>query len=182
MSSPTYAYAWTGPEVDHLNDPALNSPQPCRHGAGCTYFGMCGFVHPGEEGTGRIQFEARAHPDAQQGIREQPACVRLIGNAGFYRRCRARMSWPEWCARNGIPYTPNPPRPRPVAEVEGDEVSTQPAQSETPSAAALSGAPVVAPPRGGAQRGRGAPRGRGALRGRGAPRAPRAPATSETPA
>ena len=176
MSSPTYAYAWTGPEVDHLNDPALNSPQPCRHGAGCTYFGMCGFVHPGEEGTGRIQFEARAHPDAQQGIREQPACVRLIGNAGFYRRCRARMSWPEWCARNGIAYTPNPPRPRPEESTAQDDVSTQPAPSAEP---------VVAPPRY-AQRGRGGGRGRGAPRGaprgRGAPRAPRAPVTAETPA
>jgi len=150
MSSP-FAFAWTGADVDHLNAPELHSPQPCTHGAGCTYFGSCRFVHPGEEGTSRMQFEARTVTNDDGTTFEQPACVRLIGNPGFYKRCRARMSWPEWCARNSIPYTPNPPR----APAEGEQAAV-PEQARTP---------------------RGAPRGRGSRgRGRGAPaRAPRPP-------
>lgn len=108
---------------ESLNAPELNSPQPCSHGAGCTYFGSCRFVHPGEEGTGRMRFDEREVADADGNTVVQRACVRLIGSPGYYRRCRARMSWPEFCARNSIPYTPNPPRPREDAE-------------ETPAAAA----------------------------------------------
>jgi hypothetical protein len=37
----------------------------------------------------------------------QPACVRLTGKAGFYERCRLKMSWQAWCEREKIPYTPN---------------------------------------------------------------------------
>ena len=158
MSSPPFAYSWTGADVDSLNAPELNSPQPCTHGAGCTYFGSCRFVHPGEEGTGRMRFEARSVPDGETGVREQPACVRLIGNPGFYIRRsnlphRGPMSWPEWCAREQIPYTPNPPRAQTETNDEAAEVDTQP-----PPPRATRG-------RGG---GRGGGRGRGAPRGRGA--------------
>jgi len=161
MSS-EFAYAWTGPEVDHFNEPELNSPQPCEHGAGCTYYGSCRFVHPGEEGTGRMIFEERVVTNEDGSTYTQAACVRLIGAAGFYRRRRAQMSWPEFCARNSIPYTPNPPRQRDTAnEAEDAEVATPPPR----------------PARGGATRGRAgtnAPRGgaqqRGRGRGRPAPR------------
>ena len=157
MSSP-FAFAWTGADVDHLNAPELNSPQPCTHGAGCTYFGSCRFVHPGEEGTSRMQFEARTVTNDDGTTFEQPACVRLIGNPGFYKRCRARMSWPEWCARNSIPYTPNPPR----APAEGTQQPEDAGQEQQPRT-----------PQRGAPRGRGS---RGSGRGRGAPaRAPRPP-------
>jgi hypothetical protein len=49
----------------------------------------------------------------------QPACVRLTGRAGFYERRRLRLSWQEWCAKQGIPFTPNKPgeRHEPVMRV-----------------------------------------------------------------
>jgi hypothetical protein len=102
--------------------PELKSPQPCIHGAGCVYTiknaegktvpGVCHFVHPGEEGKGRRLFPERmvndAGPDGD-GKFVQPACVRLIGRAGFYERMRLRMPWQAWCERSGIPFTPNTP-------------------------------------------------------------------------
>jgi hypothetical protein len=100
----------------------LKSPQPCIHGAGCVYTkktadgvvvpGVCGFVHPGEEGKGRRLFPERTVNDTGpdgRGKFVQPACVRLIGGAGFYERMRLRMPWQAWCARQGIPFTPNKP-------------------------------------------------------------------------
>ena len=142
---------------ESLNAPELNSPQPCSHGAGCTYFGCCRFVHPGEEGTGRMRFDEREIVDVDGNTVTQQACVRLIGSPGYYRRCRARMSWPEFCARNTIPYTPNPPRPR--EDVEG-----------TPAADANDeGQQTPPPPRPWANRGQAPQRSqapqRGALRG-----------------
>ena len=102
--------------------PELKSPQPCIHGAGCVFTvknaegkpipAYCRFVHPGEEGTGRRLFPERTIRDTLrdgQGKIVQPACVRLIGKAGFYERQRLRMPWQEWCARQGIPFTANKP-------------------------------------------------------------------------
>ena len=92
----------------------------------------CRFVHPGEEGNGRRLFPARTVtyeveeeeeecPPEMRGDRvvrkkekkplvlekEQPACVRLTGRAGYYERCRLRLSWADWCSRNDIPYKAN---------------------------------------------------------------------------
>ena len=115
-----------------MDAPALNSPQPCQHGAGCNYMrknkagelepASCAFVHPGEEGNGRRLFEQRTwyegeedpvvgEPPAEGGkiIRVDPACVRLTGRAGYYERRRLRLSWAEWCARQGIAYSANVP-------------------------------------------------------------------------
>jgi len=102
--------------------PELKSPQPCIHGAGCVFTvknaqgkpipACCRFVHPGEEGTGRRLFPERTIRDTfgdGDGKIVQPACVRLIGKAGFYERQRLRMPWQEWCARQGIPFTANKP-------------------------------------------------------------------------
>jgi hypothetical protein len=113
--------------------PQLNSPQPCAHGAGCNYTvkdketgeevaGCCAFVHPGEEGNGRRLFAQRTwyegeedpvvgEPPAEGGkiTRVDPACVRLTGRAGYYERRRLRLSWAEWCARQGIAYSANVP-------------------------------------------------------------------------
>ena len=174
-----FAYAWTGSEVDHFNDPELNSPQPCEHGAGCTYYGSCRFVHPGEEGTGRMVFEERVVTNEDGSTYTQAACVRLIGAAGFYRRRRAQMSWPEFCARNGIPYTPNPPRQREGGnEEDGDETPATPAPRQARggprqdvSGGAGSGRAGGWQPRGGARGRGGGGRGSGG-RGRGRP-APR---------
>ena len=102
--------------------PELKSPQPCIHGAGCVYTkktadgkvvpGVCGFVHPGEEGRGRRLFPARTvtfeHPDGEDVV-DQPACVRLIGGALYYERMRMRMPWQAFCAVRGIPFTANVP-------------------------------------------------------------------------
>jgi len=94
-----------------MDAPELNSPQPCPRGVHCDYRfekegtlvpACCRFVHPGEEGNGRRIFPARITEDG----REQPACVRLTGGAGFYERRRMRLSWGEWCEKKGIPYTP----------------------------------------------------------------------------
>jgi len=101
----SYAFDWNVPE---MNTPEMKSPRPCKHGAGCNYSGSCGYVHPGEEGTGRQVFPARKFTDPKTGLeREQAACVRLIGNAGFYRRRQLKMTWPAWCAKQGINYKPN---------------------------------------------------------------------------
>lgn len=98
-------------EIQWLENPAfdapgLKSPQPCIHGAGCVYTkktadgkvvpGVCVYVHPGEEGTGRRLFY-------------QPRRVRLTGNALYYDRMRRRMPWQAFCAMRGIPFTPNAP-------------------------------------------------------------------------
>ena len=102
--------------------PELKSPQPCIHGAGCVYTkktadgkvvpGVCGFVHPGEEGKGRRLFPARTIRDTLRdgsGKIVQPPCVRLIGNALYYERMRQRMPWQAFCAEKGIPFTANVP-------------------------------------------------------------------------
>ena len=80
-----------------LNEPALNCPRMCGHGAACSYTGPggCAFVHPGEEGTGRRLFPARSNPQTGE---QQRASVRLIGSPGFYERRRLKMTWKQWCA------------------------------------------------------------------------------------
>ena len=102
--------------------PELKSPQPCIHGAGCVYTktlpdgkivpAVCRYVHPGEEGKGRRLYSARTvvfeHPDGKDVV-DQPACVRLIGNALYYERMRMQMPWQGFCAVRGIPFTPNKP-------------------------------------------------------------------------
>lgn len=93
MSSVTLSWSWDAqPE---LNSPSLGSPIPCRWGSGCVYNQCCSFVHPGEEGTGRKLFEPRNETEK--------AIVRLIGSPRFYERRRLRMSWPQWCAAQGMP-------------------------------------------------------------------------------
>ena len=91
-----------------MNAPALNSPRPCLRGGNCVYKGpagkeACAFVHPGEEGIGRMLFPARTLADGTQ----QAACVRLIGTpekpCGFYQRRRLNMTWPEWAAKKKLP-------------------------------------------------------------------------------
>ena len=159
-----------------MDAPELNSPQPCHHGAGCNYKrknkagelvpACCSFVHPGEEGNGRRIFPQRTwyegeedpvigEPPAEGGkiTRVDPACVRLTGRAGYYERRRLRLSWAEWCAREGIAYTANAPgvappplqivaigrRPRdgpyrgaaPVEPVPGPQVESQPEQANS---------------------------------------------------
>jgi hypothetical protein len=93
-----------GKEVK-LDAKELNSPQPCSHGIHCSYKNaggaVCAFVHPGEEGTGRMLFPARIREEEGKSI-WQPAAVRLIGSPGFYQRRRLGLSWPEWCAKKGI--------------------------------------------------------------------------------
>jgi hypothetical protein len=94
-----------------MDAPELNSPQPCKRGIHCNYMvkndvdewepGCCRGVHPGEEGTGRRIFPARSLDG-----KEQPACVRLTGRASYYERRRLRLSWSQWCEREGIPFTP----------------------------------------------------------------------------
>ena len=117
-----------------FDNPALNSPQPCIHGAGCVYTvkdadgtvkpGCCRYVHPGEEGNGRRLFPETVMVKDGKKV-HMPACVRLTGRAGFYERRRLHLSWEEWCARNNIAYTPNkvgierepaPHAPKPVAK------------------------------------------------------------------
>ena len=117
-----------------FDNPVLNSPQPCIHGAGCVYTvkdadgtvkpGCCRYVHPGEEGNGRRLFPETVMVKDGKKV-HMPACVRLTGRAGFYERRRLHLSWEEWCARNNIAYTPNkvgierepaPFAPKPVAK------------------------------------------------------------------
>jgi hypothetical protein len=101
----------------------LNSPQPCPRGIHCDYRrfnketgelepACCRGVHPGEEGTGRRLFPPRQIKETgpEGGFFEQPACVRLTGaHNQFYERRRLKLSWRDWCEREGIPYTPAEP-------------------------------------------------------------------------
>ena len=95
-----------------FDKPELRSPQPCPRGVYCQYkvpnketqeleIACCRMVHPGEEGNGRRLFPAR-NTDGRQ----QPACVRLTGNAGFYERCRLKQPWRVWAAEHNIPLPP----------------------------------------------------------------------------
>ena len=99
-----------------MDAPELKSPQPCPRGIHCNYMvknsdvwepGCCRGVHPGEEGTGRRIFPARQIKitGAEAEFIEQPACVRLT-RADYYERRRLRLSWGQWCERQGIPYEP----------------------------------------------------------------------------
>jgi len=95
-----------------FDKPELRSPQPCPRGVYCQYkipnketqeleIACCRMVHPGEEGNGRRLFPARSANG-----RQQPACVRLTGNAGFYERCRLKQPWRVWAAEHNIPLPP----------------------------------------------------------------------------
>lgn len=91
----------------HWTDPRFRMPLACKDGANCAYKGVCSSVHPGEEGVG-LTF-CRACPE--KGFDTDG--VRLFGTpskkASFYERRRLRLSWPQWCARVGLPV----PEPRP---------------------------------------------------------------------
>ena len=104
-SSPPFSW----PAEPELDEKSLNSPQPCQHGGNCTYKkegACCAFVHPGEQGTGRVFFPARTvTADGKQIY--QKAAVRLVGSS-FYERRRLGMSWPEWCAKKGFKASPQP--------------------------------------------------------------------------
>ena len=113
MSSPLSCFAdanknpaWNGfwAAQPELNDASLNSPQPCKWAEHCVYNGKggCGYVHPGEQGTGRKLFEARLVKKGDAERWEKPA-VRLIGRPQFYERRRLRLSWPQWCERQNMP-------------------------------------------------------------------------------
>lgn len=108
MSKPTNSFeiartnaVWNGfwDNMGELEKPELHCPQPCKWAASCVYnTGTgCGFVHPGEQGTALKLFEERTTEG-----RTQLAVVRLLG-ASFYERRRLGLSWPEWCARKGLP-------------------------------------------------------------------------------
>ena len=108
MSKPTNSFeiartnaVWKGfwDNMGELEKPEFHCPQPCKWGSSCVYrTGTgCGFVHPGEQGTALKLFEERTTEG-----RTQPAVVRLLG-ASFYERRRLGLSWPEWCARKGLP-------------------------------------------------------------------------------
>lgn len=106
MSSNSFVIArmnavWNGfwDNMGELENPELHCPQPCKWAANCVYrTGTgCGFVHPGEQGTALKLFDERTTEG-----RTQPAVVRLLG-ASFYERRRLGLSWPDWCARKGLP-------------------------------------------------------------------------------
>jgi hypothetical protein len=103
----SYAYSFGNPS-DAWNQKSLNSPLPCKDGIACQFPKCCVGVHPGEEGTGRKYFPARKTVDRVTGENKtQPPCVRLVGKnkddiPGFYRRRSKKMSWPQWCAAEGI--------------------------------------------------------------------------------
>ena len=104
----SYAFALTEKplswpaELDGWTDAKYKTPQACRWADACVYKGCCGFVHPGEEGTGLKFFPGRI--TTTNGVSQwEPPVVRLIGSPTFYKRRRLRMSWPQWCAESGLP-------------------------------------------------------------------------------
>ncbi len=91
-----YAFDWMANPL--WNSPELRSPIPCRAGYNCTYSGVCSFVHPGEEGAERRLFPAR-----NAGERDMVRLTHPTKKPEYYRRRELRLSWPEWCARQGLP-------------------------------------------------------------------------------
>jgi hypothetical protein len=84
---------------ESLNDPKLQSPEPCPHGWNCDFRSNktgrpCSKVHPGEEGCSRRIFEANGEHKFD--------CVRLTGcpyhnhQAHFYERCKMNMTFKEY--------------------------------------------------------------------------------------
>ena len=137
-----------------LDNPKLRSPTPCPRGVYCQYklpnkdtkeleLACCRMVHPGEEGNGRRLFPARTAPDG----REQPACVRLTGKAGFYERCRLKQPWRVWATEHGIPL---PPTDVPWVQVErapiGRERDAPPRLAQKKEASAELVSPLSATP------------------------------------
>ena len=106
MTTPSLPRHTDGVVVDAavLNDRKYKSPLPCKHGNNCYWTHPetgdgCGFVHPGEEGYGRVFFESRelinTDEEGKHSWTKQDAVVRLAG-ASFYERRRTGLSWPEW--------------------------------------------------------------------------------------
>jgi hypothetical protein len=124
-----FAYSFGNP-TDPWNQKQLNSPLPCQDGIFCTRPICCYSVHPGEEGIKRKFFPGRSVVDRVTGKTvDQPSCVRLVGKdksdvPGYYRRRTAKMSWPAWCAQEGIPVPARavPARPVPVHPVPARSV------------------------------------------------------------
>lgn len=98
---------WLDGQRGHWLNESFKTPLPCREGSGCTYPGVCSFVHPGEEGSSLKFFAGRT---TRQGNRQiwEPPTVRLWVSreerAPFYERRSARLSWAAWCEQEGIPY------------------------------------------------------------------------------
>lgn len=110
----SFAFSF-GNANDAWNHPNLKSPMPCTHGMLCKK-DNCPGVHPGEEGSKRLYFQGRTVKDPKTGqMVQQGPCVRLVGKnkqdvPGYYRRRTAKMSWPAWCAQEGIgsrPFVPS---------------------------------------------------------------------------
>ncbi len=112
--SASYAFSW---DAAPLGWPAnlgatwrsetYKTPLPCREGAGCTYPGVCSFVHPGEEGRCLKFFAARSRQEGSRQIWESPTVRLWISReerAPFYERRSQRKSWAAWCEQEGIPY------------------------------------------------------------------------------
>jgi hypothetical protein len=97
----SFSFAWNWDSQPELNSPPLNSPIPCRWGSKCYYNECCRFVHPGEEGTGRMLFPGR-YSEYNGKSTWEPPIVRLIGHPHFYERRRLHLSWPQWCAKKGL--------------------------------------------------------------------------------
>jgi hypothetical protein len=112
--SASYAFSW---DAAPLGWPAnlgatwrsetYKTPLPCREGAGCTYPGVCSFVHPGEEGRSLKFFAGRSRQEGSRQIWESPTVRLWISReerAPFYERRSQRKSWAAWCEQEGIPY------------------------------------------------------------------------------
>lgn len=110
----SYAFSWDAAPLGwpagqrgHWSDESFKTPLPCREGAGCTYPGVCSFVHPGEEGRCLKFFAGRTRTEGNRQIWEPPTVRLWVSReerAPFYERRSVRLSWAAWCEREGIPY------------------------------------------------------------------------------
>lgn len=118
----SYAFSWDSAPLGWpaelgatWMDKKYKTPRPCRSGAACVWVDptgerVCSGVHPGEEGLYLKYFPARSVRDESSGSqRWEPATIRLVGDgedretrARFYERRRLRLSWPDWCAQQGL--------------------------------------------------------------------------------
>lgn len=121
-----------------LDDPKHRCPQPCKHAERCVYDGPggCGFVHPGEQGSGRKLLPGRYMEKAGETKRWENATVRL-SDSSFYERRRLRISWPQWCERQGLPA------PVPLSKMPKPQAWKTPPKKEVKQPAAPVKAPIL---------------------------------------
>jgi hypothetical protein len=101
----------------------FNKPRFCKHGAGCSYDGVCSDVHPGEDGVEMRFFADMPHNNRRTG-KNETSQIRLVGADGrwapYYARRAQRKTWAQWSEEQGLPTPASFRAPPPPSADEDD--------------------------------------------------------------